>query len=235
MSCNVRRRTRRPILKALRMARADAGLTISELAKRAGVSRDTISNAERGEHSLQASTLHKIARALGKAPSELLAEEERLVPKVESGSSLEPPLLNGLEERRRASIARFVERWRRHIEACVAHYEMRMAEAEHGGFFEGHEGAKVLFEEAWTEFRRLLDVTNGEMAERWLEDPEVPEDVKTELGFALVESFNRMGRTIARISEREAALAETEAQLQEAEQRRQLIRELNGKNREISA
>jgi transcriptional regulator with XRE-family HTH domain len=68
------------------------------LARRAGVSRDTISNAERGLHSLQASTLHKVAQALGKAPSELLAEEERLIPKVESGSSLEPSLLNGLED-----------------------------------------------------------------------------------------------------------------------------------------
>ena len=98
ISLDVRQQTRRPILKALRRARADAGLTISELARRAGVSRDTISNAERGLHSLQASTLHKVAQALGKAPSELLAEEERLIPKVESRSSLEPSLLNGLED-----------------------------------------------------------------------------------------------------------------------------------------
>jgi DNA-binding XRE family transcriptional regulator len=74
ISLDLRQQTRRPILKALRRARADAGLTISELARRAGVSRDTISNAERGLHSLQASTLHKVAQALGKAPSELLAE-----------------------------------------------------------------------------------------------------------------------------------------------------------------
>jgi transcriptional regulator with XRE-family HTH domain len=98
ISCNDRRQKGRPILKALRMARADAGLTISELAERAGVSRDTISNAEKGRHGLQASTLHKIARALGKAPSELLAEEERLAPKLESRSSLEPSLFNGLEK-----------------------------------------------------------------------------------------------------------------------------------------
>jgi transcriptional regulator with XRE-family HTH domain len=100
----IRQQIRRPTLKALRMARADAGLTISELARRAGVSRDTISNAERGEHSLQASTLHKVARALGKAPSELLAEEERLTPKVESRSSLEPSFNDVLEEERREAI-----------------------------------------------------------------------------------------------------------------------------------
>jgi transcriptional regulator with XRE-family HTH domain len=102
MSYSIRQRLRRPRLKALRMARADAGLTISELAKRAGVSRDTISKAERGLHSLQASTLYKVAQALGKAPSQLLAEEERLVPKAESRSSLEPSLFDGAEEERRA-------------------------------------------------------------------------------------------------------------------------------------
>ena len=80
------------------------------MARRAGVSRDTISNAERGLHSLQASTLHKVAQALGKAPSELLAEEERLIPKVKSRSSLEPSLFNGVEdERRRAELAKWLE------------------------------------------------------------------------------------------------------------------------------
>ncbi len=81
------------------MARADAGLTISELAKRAGVSRDTLSKAERGQHSLQASTLSKIAGALGKRPSELLAEEERLasVPMPRPASELPSRLRWALE------------------------------------------------------------------------------------------------------------------------------------------
>src|SRR5215216_5362828 len=101
MSCNVRQRQRRPTLEALRRARVDAGLTISELAKRAGVSRDTISHAERGRHSLQGPTMSKIAYALGRAPSELLAEEERLSPKAERRSSPEPSLFYGLEDERR--------------------------------------------------------------------------------------------------------------------------------------
>ena len=92
------------MLKALRMARADAGLTLSELAKRAGVSRDTISTAERGHHSLQAATLNKLARALNKTPSALLAEEERLAQKAESYSSLEPSLFNGIEDERPESV-----------------------------------------------------------------------------------------------------------------------------------
>jgi transcriptional regulator with XRE-family HTH domain len=100
---NVRQRQRRPTLEALRRARIDAGLTISDLAKRAGVSRDTISHAERGRHSLQGPTLSKIAHALGKVPSELLAEEESLSPKVEGRSSLEPSLNDVLEEERRAA------------------------------------------------------------------------------------------------------------------------------------
>ena len=75
-------------------------MTISETAKRAGVSRDTISNAERGRHSLQGPTLSKIAYALGRSPSELLAEEERLSPKAPRPSSLEPPLFNGLKDER---------------------------------------------------------------------------------------------------------------------------------------
>lgn len=69
------------------MARADAGLTISQLAERAGVSRDTISKAEKGQHSLQAGTLSKVARALGLSASQLLAEEERHTPKVEAPSA----------------------------------------------------------------------------------------------------------------------------------------------------
>jgi transcriptional regulator with XRE-family HTH domain len=95
------KKKRRSTLEALRRARVDAGLTISELAKRAGVSRDTISHAERGRHSLQGPTMSKIAYALGRAPSELLAEEERLFPKAERRSSPEPSLFYDLEEERR--------------------------------------------------------------------------------------------------------------------------------------
>ena len=103
ISPNIRQRQRRVTLEALRRARADAGLTISELAKRAGVSRDTVSNAERGLHSLQATTLHKVAHALGKAPSELLAEEERLTPKARS-SSPEPTFDDALGDEQREDI-----------------------------------------------------------------------------------------------------------------------------------
>lgn len=84
------------------------------MAKRAGVSRDTISNAERGQHSLQATSLSKIARALGRAPSDLLAEEERLAPKARS-SSLEPSLFNGLEDEQHTA-DRVAHNWTRMLE-----------------------------------------------------------------------------------------------------------------------
>ena len=90
------------------MARTDAGLTISELAKRAGVARDTISNAERGQHSLQAPTLNKLARALGKTPSELLAQEEQLDPKAPRRSSLEPSFNDVLADERREDLFELV-------------------------------------------------------------------------------------------------------------------------------
>ena len=62
----------------MRIARADAGITISELARRAGVSRDTISKLERGDHEPNATTVSKLAQALGTTPSKLYATEELL-------------------------------------------------------------------------------------------------------------------------------------------------------------
>lgn len=93
----------------------DAGLTISETAKRAGVSRDTISNAERGRHSLQGPTLSKIAHTLGRAPSELLAEEERLSPRAARRAPSEPTLLDGLKEERRETLEILFDNLRIHI------------------------------------------------------------------------------------------------------------------------
>jgi transcriptional regulator with XRE-family HTH domain len=93
------------ILRALKLARTDAGLTITELSRRAGVARDTVSNVEKGGHAPNAATLHKIARALGKQPSELLAEEERLAPKAEAPPS-QDTLFNGVSEQERRALDR---------------------------------------------------------------------------------------------------------------------------------
>lgn len=55
-------------LKELRTQRV---MTITQLAEKAGVSKNTISKAERGG-SVYPSSVHKIASALGVAPSELV-------------------------------------------------------------------------------------------------------------------------------------------------------------------
>jgi transcriptional regulator with XRE-family HTH domain len=143
------------------MARADAGLTISELAERAGVSRDTISHAEKGRHGLQATTLHKIARALGKAPSELLAEEERLAPKEESRSSLEPSFNDVLEDERREAIYDVVMDAARRQAKQDRQAATRAVESERPQtYFMRHENEAVV---------RLLKYPAGELADALME------------------------------------------------------------------
>ena len=80
----------RSILKALRRARADAGLTISELAERAGVARDTISKLETGQRRAYPTTIRKLATSLGVEPQELVEERE--------GRARTPEVSKGQEE-----------------------------------------------------------------------------------------------------------------------------------------
>ena len=60
----------------LLIARSRAGMPLSELAEKAGVAANTISEAERGVRVPQARTLHKLARALGVDPAALISEEK---------------------------------------------------------------------------------------------------------------------------------------------------------------
>lgn len=55
----------------LKQLRAQRVMTITQLAEKAGVSKNTISKAERGG-SVYPSSVHKIASALGVEPSELV-------------------------------------------------------------------------------------------------------------------------------------------------------------------
>jgi transcriptional regulator with XRE-family HTH domain len=179
----IRRRTRRRILKALRMARADAGLTISELANRAGVSRDTISNAEKGRHGLQATTLHKLAAALGKAPSELLAEEERLAPKVESRSSREPSFNDVLEDERRVAIHELaLEAARRQAQQDSQAFARAKESGQPQTYVMRHENEAML---------RLLEYPEGELA-----------DALIELARRCVELENNLQQTVEETADR---------------------------------
>ena len=59
----------------LRRIRRGRGMSQQELAEAAGVSQETVSDAERGERGANASTLMSLARALGVSTGELLGEE----------------------------------------------------------------------------------------------------------------------------------------------------------------
>lgn len=61
----------------VREARSQQGLTLDELASAAGISRATLSNLERGEHSPSLNAATDVARALGVSLAQLLGEEER--------------------------------------------------------------------------------------------------------------------------------------------------------------
>src|SRR5215212_6420111 len=61
----------------VRAARRQQGLTLDALAAAAGVSRATLSNLERGEHSPSLTAATNVARALRVSLAELLGDEDR--------------------------------------------------------------------------------------------------------------------------------------------------------------
>lgn len=61
----------------VRAARLRQGLTLDALALAAGISRATLSNIERGEHSPSLNAATDVARTLGVSLAQLLGEEER--------------------------------------------------------------------------------------------------------------------------------------------------------------
>ncbi|MGH3087561.1 MAG: helix-turn-helix domain-containing protein [Rubrobacteraceae bacterium] len=61
-------------MRRLRILRAEKGITLRTLAERSGISKDTISEIERGKRRPRASTLMSLAEGLGIDPQVLLAE-----------------------------------------------------------------------------------------------------------------------------------------------------------------
>ncbi|MBA3473947.1 MAG: helix-turn-helix transcriptional regulator [Rubrobacter sp.] len=65
-------------MRAIKVLRAEAGLTGIELGRRSGVPRETISRLEHGHYEPTAPTLQKLARALGVEVREIYLLEEQL-------------------------------------------------------------------------------------------------------------------------------------------------------------
>ena len=61
--------------RRLRRARRDQALSQQDLSAATGVAQATLSDLERGKRGARASTLRKVAEALGVEPKELMKEE----------------------------------------------------------------------------------------------------------------------------------------------------------------
>jgi transcriptional regulator with XRE-family HTH domain len=206
-------------LREVREIRLRRGLSQADLSAMTGVAEFTISEIESGKRANpRPSTLRKLAQALEVEVADLYGDPEN--PLAEA-LPLQDRLFNGGAKERGA----FIERCRRHVAARVAHYENRLAVAKNGGLYAGYKGAKDLQDDAYEEFSQLRDSQNDELIERWLDDPEVPEDVKEDLGFALVEAQKPFVRIVGRIGDRVSELAETQAEKDEAEQEKERRRE----------
>lgn len=229
ISPNVRQRQRRVTLEALRRARADAGLTISELAKRAGVSRDTVSNAERGLHSLQATTLHKVAHALGKAPSELLAEEERLTPKALS-SSPEPTFDDVLDDEQRLALIKNLEDEIRHF-AARWHDELKNAQSQdrywHGGVQVLATGYTdiILRRDLLRKVKGIGKLSKEEQHQTFIENQSDPEFLAA---MKLMEAWAYMSKAADKVDEAASDLWGAWGVREEAEQRRKAFSVIQG-------
>jgi transcriptional regulator with XRE-family HTH domain len=206
-------------LREVREIRLRRGLSQADLSAMTGVAEFTISGIESGKRANpRPSTLRKLAQALEVEVADLYGDPEN--PLAEA-LPLQDRLFNGGAKERGA----FIERCRRHVAARVAHYENRLAVAKNGGLYAGYKGAKDLQDDAYEEFSQLRDSQNDELIERWLDDPEVPEDVKEDLGFALVEAQKPFVRIVGRIGDRVSELAETQTEKDEAEQDEERRRE----------
>jgi transcriptional regulator with XRE-family HTH domain len=202
-------------LRELREIRLRRGLSQADLSAMTGVAEFTISEIESGKRANpRPSTLRKLAQALEVEVADLYGDPDR--PLAQALPSQDRLFNGGSEER-----GRFIERCRRYVGARVAHYENRLALEKGSGPFAGYKRAQTLQDEAFEEFSQLLDLINGEAAERWLENPEIPEATKEELGFELAEAENPFIQLVGRIGDRVKELAKTQAEKEKAQQEKE--------------
>jgi len=122
-------------MEKLRRLRTERGLSQARLAARAELDPSTVNQIERGAREASPATLRKLAEALDVGLAELL---EDVSPKADRRSSLEPSLLNGLEDERHAGDTEVIadyERivrehriaWRDALNALAEPWEERIA------------------------------------------------------------------------------------------------------------
>jgi transcriptional regulator with XRE-family HTH domain len=202
----------------VRTAREAKLFSRPDLAKRSGLSLAGIDHLERGLSTRpRRRTIEKLANALDVDIDALM--EGSQYPLGQAPAS-QDRLFDGVREREA-----FIERCESYVAARVAHYDNRLAVVKRGGLFPGFGGAKTLQDDAFEEFSQFRDLTNGELEERWLGDPEVPDAVKEELGFDLVEVQKLFLQVVGRIGDAVKELAETESEKEEAERRDEQHRE----------
>lgn len=128
----------RAIGGAIRAARLAAGLSMTALAERCGVSQPYLSQLENGKGSPSINTLYKLANALGVSPQDLLPDEADEVVVILKGSRAATPI----EERPDAALARVLLGAPDHLlqvqEVSVDRDQFL------GGFFD-HEGEEFLY------------------------------------------------------------------------------------------
>jgi len=202
-------------LERLRYIREQAGYSQQDLADESGVSQHTISEIELGRRKPQGRTLRKLAKVLNVEVADLYGESA--YPKGEAPPDLQQSFNGLLEEERRVSV----------IESCfgladkqISHYEQRLLEAEHGGFFVEGQGARTLFDEVDEVLVPLGTFLSRDLivaAFGGREGP-IPELVLHQLETTL----DRLARVFEQAAAKAKALAETEAE-KEAIRRRSEI------------
>jgi transcriptional regulator with XRE-family HTH domain len=138
------------LAERLRVLRARQGLSLTEASKRAGITRDTLSDLERGKRHAYMPTLAKIAQGYG-VPVEDLLEEPALVGKDEAPREAGPANVHQLFAEHQARPA-----WLRAFDESLrfrAQAKMRLGEQLSLWEAAKHEGA------SYEERRKFLDAT----------------------------------------------------------------------------
>jgi len=123
---------------AIRAARLAAGLSVTALAERCGISQPHLSQLEAGKSLPSISTLYKLAAALGVSPQGLLPDLDDEVVVIRQGSAP----ASTVEDRSDAAVARVIlgspDRMLQVQEVSVS------VDQDLGGFFE-HDGEELLY------------------------------------------------------------------------------------------